>query len=237
MNIFITGTSTGLGWGIAKAYLEKGHQVYGVSRSTPDDLESYANYRHFNMDLSNLDFLPQQVAQMLASIPSLDLCVLNAGILGRIAKMQEVSIQELQKTMDINLWSNKILMDAVLKNHPQIEQVIAISSGAAVNGSKGWNGYSISKAALNMLVKLYAAEYEAVHFTAFAPGLVDTSMQDYLCEKVDGKEFGSALRLKAARGTEGMPKPAVAGEIMYNVFPSLKGESSGSFVDIRKMKD
>jgi NAD(P)-dependent dehydrogenase (short-subunit alcohol dehydrogenase family) len=209
--------------------------VFGVSRSSPKDLIKDSNYRHFNMDLANLDFLPRQVTQMFASIESIDLCVLNAGILGRIAHMKDVSIPELQKTFDINVWTNKILLDALFEQHERIKQVVAISSGAAVNGSLGWNGYSISKAALNMLVKLYAEEFVNVHFTAFAPGLIDTAMQDYLCEKVDTTEFPSAEKLKNARNTSGMPKPDEAGTIMMTTFEELLKGESGSFVDIRKM--
>lgn len=235
MKVFITGTSSGLGYGMAKAYLDQGHEVFGVSRGTPKDLIAHDLYRHFNMDLANLDFLPRQVAQMFASIDTLDLCILNAGILGRIAKMKEVSIQELQKTFDINVWTNKILLDALLDLHPRVKQVVAISSGASVNGSMGWNGYSISKAALNMLVKLYASEFENVHFTAFAPGLIDTSMQDYLCEKVDTKDFPSAQKLKDARNTPNMPKPDEAGVTMMETFEKLTEYPSGSFLDIRKM--
>lgn len=234
MNVFITGTSSGLGWGLAWYYLNNGHKVWGCSRRTPEDLIKDQNYQHFELDLSDLNNLPSKTQEILPNIPSLDLLILNAGILGKIDLMKNVGIAELQKVNDINLWSNKVLIDEFTIHFKSIQQIVAISSGAAVNGSKGWNAYSISKAALNMMVKLYAAENDQTHFTALAPGLIDTAMQDYLCEEVDQETFSSAKKLAKARGTENMPKAKEAGKLIGNFISRLAHYESGSFVDIRK---
>ena len=45
MNILITGVSSGIGWGLAKHYLELGHTVFGLSRRTPKDLIKKANLK------------------------------------------------------------------------------------------------------------------------------------------------------------------------------------------------
>ena len=78
--------------------------------------------------------------------------------------------------MKINVWSNKVICDWLLKSIPEIYQIVFMSSGAAVNGNRGWGSYSLSKATLNMLAKLYAAEAKQTHFSALAPGLVDTAI-------------------------------------------------------------
>ena len=90
-------------------------------------------------------------------------------------------------------------------NDRTIDQVIAISSGASQSGSRGWNGYSLSKAALNMLVKLYAGERPETHFTSLAPGLIDTAMQDYLTNLPEDSRYAPLEVLKAAKGTPKMP--------------------------------
>ena len=236
MNIFITGVSSGIGWGLSKYYLSQGHEVYGVSRRIPEDLINQKNFHHIVCDLTHFSAIPQSLSALLIKANQIDLAILNAGILGEIADMKDQSIENMQTVFDINVWSNKPVIDTLLSKVPEVKKVVAISSGAAVNGSKGWGGYSISKAALNMLIKLYAAENDETKFYAFAPGLIDTAMQDYLCGgTLDVETFPSAQKLIAARGTENMPNAEVAGEILAKGMLKLDQLPSGSFADIRKM--
>ena len=233
--VLITGTSSGLGWGLAHYYLKQGFEVYGMSRREPHDLVAINNYHHLCVDLSNLKE-EQGIASFIKSIGNdLNLAILNAGILGGIETLKNTNIEQLKKIVDINLWSNKLLIDNLILHQKKIPQVVAISSGASINGSKGWGGYSISKAALNMMVKLYAAEHAQIHFTSLAPGLIDSTMQDYLCEEVDQTEFPSALRLFEARGTDLMPRPLRAGELIAIAIEKCKQEPSGSYLDVRKL--
>lgn len=102
--------------------------------------------------------------------------------------------------------------------------------------SYGWGAYSLSKAALNNLVQLYAHELPETHVISLAPGLIDTAMQDYLCEEVDSGDFPSVQKLKAARGTEDMPGPRATAERILDLLDDLKAKHpSGSFVDIRQL--
>lgn len=137
--------------------------------------------------------------------------------------------------MEINVWANKWILDTVFENVKLVRQVIGISSGASQSGSRGWNGYSVSKAALNMLVKLYAGERPETHFTAFAPGLVDTAMQDYLTKLPPDERFKPLEVLKAAKGTEKMPDSESCARMLIDAFPMLLERQSGEFVDIRKL--
>jgi NAD(P)-dependent dehydrogenase (short-subunit alcohol dehydrogenase family) len=150
--------------------------------------------------------------------------------------MKEQSLSDLTDVMKINVWANKPIIDALLETVPNTIKVVAISSGAAINGNKGWGGYSISKAALNMLIKLYASENEKTAFYSFAPGLIDTPMQDYLCgDELNVTDFPSAQKLKEARYTPNMPTAEDAGEILAKGIHELVKLETGSFVDIRKM--
>jgi len=137
--------------------------------------------------------------------------------------------------MEVNVWVNKWLLDVLFADDRELGQVIAISSGAAVSGQRGWNGYGISKAALNMLIKLTAAERNGTHFTALAPGLIDTAMQDAICGRAADERFPVVERLKQARGTKTMPDAGVAGQRCWDVAERLRAEPSGAFVDLRKL--
>lgn len=236
MNVFITGVSSGIGWGLSKYYLSKGYKVYGVSRRTPVDLIENKNFQHSKCDLSNFEESKSVIRELVSSVENINLVILNAGILGPINSMKKQLMEHLKEVMNINVWANKPVIDTILETVPKTDNIVAISSGAAVNGNKGWGGYSISKAALNMLIKLYASENEKTKFFAFAPGLVDTSMQDYLCgNELDVNEFPSAQKLKDARNTPNMPSSESAGEILAIGISKLITLQTGTFSDIRKM--
>lgn len=178
------------------------------------------------------------VREWFSGLRGFDLAILNAGVLPELRDMKDTPLDALRETMEINLWANKWLIDVILAMRRKPGQIVAISSGAAVSGSRGWNGYSLSKAALNMLMRLYAAEEPEVHFTAFAPGLIDTAMQDYLCAIEDDGAFETVRRLKKARHTPDMPGPEEAARRITAVLADLpKTRPSGDFVDIRKLKD
>lgn len=234
MNVLITGNSSGLGLGLTETLLERDAIVWGLSRrGCPLNEDDGLHDRRF--DLSNLNTLPEALERLLADCMRLDLVVLNAGILGKIHEISETDVHDLEHMMRINAWSNKVILDWIIERQLPVDQVVAISSGAAVNMNYGWGGYSLSKSLLNDLIRLYAHEMPDTHLTALAPGLVDTPMQDYLCEEVDAEEYPSVQKLKDARGTDEMPDPRAAAERILDVLDTLREGESGQFVDLRSM--
>lgn len=235
MKVLITGTSTGLGYGLAMHYLEEGHQVYGISRKNNVELATYSKFSFLSKDITDFTSLKKEIAVFLKDIQSLDLAILNAGILNDIKDLKNTSIEEIRQVMDVNVWANKVLIDSLFENLDRIQQVVAISSGAAVSGSRGWNAYSLSKATLNMLIDLYSKEYRDCHFCALAPGLIETGMQDYindLSEEYENK-YPMVKKLKDARGTNKMPKPLDAAKIISSAVSKVVEYESGSFLDVR----
>ena len=193
------------------------------------------NFNFQSLDLTDVSRIPLTLEKLFHRVKRVDVVILNAAVIGTIGDLTETKLSALRELMSINLWANKVILDYVLKNRFAPDQIISISSGAATNGNRGWGGYSLSKAALNMLTQLYAREFPETHFTALAPGLIDTPMQDYLCEHADEIRFPSVKVLKAARNTPDMPKPETAARTIISLFPKLLAYPSGSFVDIRKI--
>ncbi|HKK17564.1 MAG TPA: SDR family NAD(P)-dependent oxidoreductase [Opitutales bacterium] len=232
--IFITGVSSGLGYGLAKNYLQAGATVYGCSRREPHDLLE-AGLKFASLDLGNEAAARPVLSKFIAGARQFDRVILNAAKLGKIRDMADTPLDDLRETMEINVWANKWLLDMIFSSVPSVTQVVGISSGASQSGSRGWNGYSLSKAAFNMLIKLYANEYPQSHFTALAPGLVDTEMQDYLTNLPEDERFKPLEILKAAKGTEKMPDGDTCAQMLIAAFPKLLERESGEFADIRKM--
>ncbi len=235
MKILITGTSSGIGHGLANYYCAQGHQVIGFSRRASEYLNSFKNYKHHQLDLTDFVSLKYFLPTVFEHWEGFDLIILNAGILGEIKRFEKQEYNEIRQVMDINVWANKFFLDEVIKSKISVKQVVAISSGAAKNGSAGWGGYSVSKAALNMLIKTYAAENPQIHFSAVAPGLVDTAMQEYISGLNSAEEFPAIQRLQKARGTEAMPFPENVADLLHHAFEKVVAMENGIFVDVREM--
>jgi benzil reductase ((S)-benzoin forming) len=235
MNVLITGTGKGLGAALAEYYLKNGHKVFGISRHKNKIFDLYPEYRFLAQDLSNLEEMELTIPDFIRDAGNLDIAILNAGVLSEIADMKDTSLKDIKDVMEINVWSNKVLIDLMFSNLKYIKQIVAISSGAAVSGNRGWNSYSLSKAALNMLIKLYSEEEPDTHFSAIAPGLIDTGMQEHISALRYDKRFPTIESLKKARGTDQMPKPDTAAEKLAKVIEKSIQEETGVFLDIREM--
>ena len=230
MEVFITGSSRGLGEAFANHYLNEGSKVYGLGRSELDS----CGYAYKKVDVSDTEALEKELSILFKGTESLDLVILNAGILGRIQDMSLCEMDQLKKEMDINMWANKTILDFFIKNGMKVKQVIAISSGASVNGSLGWNGYSLSKAALNMLIKLYASEMKDTHLTSLAPGLIKTQMLDgILLGDHDTQRYSSVQSLRDSEEKGLIYSAESVVKKISEVLPKLLENTSGSFIDIR----
>ena len=228
-NILITGVGSGLGEALAKEYLENGDNVYAIGKTLPKKLDRYPHFFFFPYDLSRT-FILQSDIQEFVEKHSFDIVILNAGILGGIQELVKTDLMVAKEVMEINVWANKELID-LLSTHCHVKQIVGISSGAALNGSKGWGAYSLSKTALNMLLKVYAKELPDIHFTALAPGLIDTPMVRHIIENVDDQKFSSVKQLKEGD----IQTPQQAAKLLINTFPKLLKYESGSFLDVRTM--
>ena len=228
MKVFITGIGSGLGEALAKEYLEAGEEVYALSRHLPKSLQGFENLHFFSLDLFAHEKITPALERLLGDV-EIDIAILNAGILGELREMDEVSLKQIEAVMDLNVWANKVILD-FFKYHT-VKQIVAISSGASVSGAKGWNAYALSKAALNMLIKLYAAEMPHAHLTSLAPGLIDTPMMEHIVKFGDDERFPVVKRLKES------PKmsPQDAARLLIDSFAKLQEYPSGEYVDIRKL--
>ncbi len=231
---FITGNSSGLGAALTQHHIQQGDTVYGLSRRG-SPLE-HPKLHDVPCDLAELETIEQHLSTLLGDCQHLDYVYLNAGMLGQLQAIHEASITQLKAMLNINLWSNKVILDWLLKANIHCAVIIAISSGAANSGSRGWSGYALSKAGLNTLMQLYAHEWPDSQLIALAPGLIDTAMMDYLNDdqQISVSEFPAVQRLRDARGTEAMQTTTEAAARIHAFCQELHGIKSGSFVDIRQ---
>ena len=183
MNYFyITGSSRGLGKAITEELLkDEKNTVFGIAR-TPF-LKS-KNYTHHSLDLSDIKkvsdfkFQDHDDAQKIVLIN-------NAATLGEVKHLGYLQDSGIDETLNINISAPAILMNNFIKkyqDHPAQKIIVNITSGAAQSAYDGWSLYCASKAAIDMLSRVAAAEQEmkgasAIKILAIAPGVVDTEMQ------------------------------------------------------------
>lgn len=226
-NILITGCSSGLGLALTNYYLQKGFKVYGISRNKPEIQNQ--NFIHISFDLSKISDIKTSLTTILKEIKNLDLVFLNAGMLGKIKILQELSIEEMQEVYNLNVYANKELLDILMQI--DVKNIFIISSGASKTGYKGWGSYSLSKAGVNMLVNLYSNEMFNTKVIALAPGVIKTPMTDYIRFELDENIFTSAKKLN-----EGLVQTAFETAIKIDVFINRINEfETGSYVDIRQI--
>ncbi|MDD4330183.1 MAG: SDR family NAD(P)-dependent oxidoreductase [Aliarcobacter sp.] len=226
-NILITGCSSGLGLALTNYYLEKGFKVFGISRNKPDIKNE--NFIHKSFDLSNISKIKEELSAFILDIKEINTVFLNAGMLGKIKILEELSTSEMQEVYELNVYANKELLD-ILKNI-KVKNILATSSGASKTGYKGWGSYSLSKAGVNMLINLYSNEMPNTKIIALAPGVIKTPMTDYIRFEIDENTFTSAKKLN-----DGIIQTPNETAIKIDEFVNRIDEfKTGSFVDIRKI--
>ncbi len=228
-NILITGCSSGLGLALTNYYLKKNFKVFGISRTKPNI--NNQNFFHINFDLSQVDKIKENLTDILKKINEFETVFLNAGMLGKIKVLKDLSIVELNEVYTINVYANKELLDILM--NIKVKNIIIISSGASKNGYKGWASYSLSKAGVNMLVNLYSNEKMInTKILAVAPGVIKTPMTDYIRFEHDETIFPSVKKLND--GIVQTPEEtALKIDALINKIDEF---TTGSYVDIREVK-
>ena len=237
MNILITGTSSGIGHGLAQEYLNRGHYVWGISRRPAPDLAENKNYQHQQLDLTTYSSVRHTIPEFISNASGLDLVILNAGVLGDIKRMDELDVKAMKQAMEINVWANKVLLDVLLQTITNIKQVVGISSKLSQYTSPGWGPYSVSKAALNMLMTVYAEEYPGTHFTAFGPGPIDSEIQETISEIQDTQKYPKIKDLQDMRKSGEMPNSVEAAPALIKAMGKTLEFDSGQFLDILDLQD
>ena len=180
--IFITGLKNGFGKSLQNIFYQNSYEIYGISKSITKETNKIKK-----IDLKNNKNINNKLNLLFKNNKKFEYLILNAGTLGPIIKTAELKIEEIKKNLEINVFSNKRILDYVIKNNIKFKSIIAISSGASLKIKFGWYNYCLSKVALRFLIESYALEYKKLHLINYNPGLIETSMQRKL-RKINRKD-------------------------------------------------
>lgn len=184
----ITGASQGIGAAIAKAYARHGAHVILVARSLEnlEKIDDAIREKGGETTLVPLDLKEGKKIDELGGVINerfgkLDILIGNAGLLGKLGPVSHTDPKIWQDVMDINVTANYRLLRSFDPLLRQSDDGVALFVTSAITefNAPYWGAYSASKAALNMLVKTYAAEVEKLGVRAYImdPGIVRTDMR------------------------------------------------------------
>ena len=185
----VTGASRGLGAAIARRFAAEGAQLVLVARTVGgleevDDAVRRAGSGPATLvplDLREFDKIDHLGASLYERFGRLDVLVGNAAILGMLSPLGHVAPDIWTETLDLNLTANWRLIRSLdpLLRRSDAGRAIFVTSGAASGAFAYWGPYAASKAALESLVRTYAAEVEKtpVRVNLVDPGIVRTAMR------------------------------------------------------------
>lgn len=182
----IIGASRGLGLALAEEYLSRGWHVIGTVRSQNGTGLHMRAARAGNMleiELADINE-PDQIAVLRLKLAgrTLDLLFVNAGISnGAAESISSVTTDSFTRTLVTNALSPMRVIEAFESLVPQSGTIAVMSSGlgsVSENSKGGWEVYRASKAALNTLMRSFAARHagDARTMVIIAPGWVRTDM-------------------------------------------------------------
>jgi NADP-dependent 3-hydroxy acid dehydrogenase YdfG len=226
--ILISGASSGLGKSLALKLLENNNSIYCIGRSVLKD----KNIRSVKCNFKNPNNIKKKLS-ILINTKKLDYVFLNAGILGKIKRIQNISLNEIFEIYKINVIANKEILDFIIKKKIKTKLIIGISSGAALSPKIGWYLYCSSKAAFKFLIESYASEDKKRKYINISPGLIKTKMQNQIC-RIDEKKISSVKKFKLLNKKNKVPLPDEVAENILNTVYNLKIKNNGGYLDIRK---
>ena len=185
----VTGASRGIGRAIALRYAQEGADLILTARTVgaleelDDEIRAIGGKTSLlvPMDLRNFDTIDQLGAGLYERYGKVDVLVGNAGILGQMSPLTHTEPKSWQEVIDVNLTANWRLIRSIdpLLRQSSAGRAIFVSSGVARDVRAYWGAYAVSKAALEMLVGIYAKEIQQSNVRAnlIDPGRTRTRMR------------------------------------------------------------
>jgi NAD(P)-dependent dehydrogenase (short-subunit alcohol dehydrogenase family) len=188
----VTGASRGLGLALTRALASRGWTLVVDARggeSLADAVAGLGGVRAMAGDVADPE---HRRALVDAAGDRVDLLVSNASVLGPSPRpfLAEYPIDELARIYEVNVLAPLALAQLALPRLVPGAAILNITSDAAVEPYEGWGGYGSSKAALDQLTAILAAEHPELRVYAVDPGDMRTQLQQ---EAFPGEDISDRL--------------------------------------------
>ena len=192
-NVFVTGSTRGIGLAIAHKFASLGANVVLNGRSEMSQ-ELLAQFAHYDVkvigisgDISQSADAERMVAEASEALGSIDVLVNNAGITND-KLMLKMTEEDFESVLKVNLTGAFNMTKSVLKPMTKARQgaIINLSSVVGLVGNIGQANYAASKAGLIGFTKSVAREVagRGIRVNAIAPGFIESDMTDKIPDKM-----------------------------------------------------
>jgi NAD(P)-dependent dehydrogenase (short-subunit alcohol dehydrogenase family) len=215
----VTGASRGIGYFTALGLAKAGAHVIATARTVGgleelDDAIKAAGGTAtlVPFDLTDMEAIDRLGASIFERWGKLDILVANAGMLGVISPLGHIEAKVFDKVMLTNVTSVWRLIRSVepLLTRSDAGRALILSSGAATKAPAFWGPYAMSKAAVETMGRIWAAEtdHTSLKVNMVNPGATRTAMR---AQAIPGED------------PETLPHPSeVAEKILFLASPELK---------------
>ena len=184
----VTGASRGLGASAALALAREGAHIIATARTEggltelDDAIKAVGGTATLvPVDIRDYEGLDRLGAAIFERWKKLDILIGNAGVLGKLTPLAHVDQKMWDEVMAVNVTANYRLIRSLdlLLRQSDAGRAVFVTSGLAYRCWAYWGPYSISKAALEAMVKTYAAENAttALRVNCFSPGPTRTALR------------------------------------------------------------
>ncbi len=185
----VTGASRGIGAAVARRFAAEGARLVLVARTVGgleevDDAVRRAGGEPSTLvplDLRDFDRIDQLGAQLYERFGRLDVLVGNAAVLGMLSPLGHVATKTWSEVLEVNLTANWRLIRSLdpLLRQSEAGRAVFVTSGVTARAHPYWGPYAASKAALESLVRTYAAEAAktGLRVNLLDPGVVGTALR------------------------------------------------------------
>ena len=214
-NVFITGSTRGIGLAIAHHFAAQGANLVLNGRSEISS-ELIGEFDQYDVqvvgvsgDVSDADDAKRMIQEATDALGSVDVLINNSGITADKLVLK-MTADDFERVLKINLTGAFNMTQAVLKPMTKARQgaIINMTSVVGLIGNAGQANYAASKAGLIGLTKSVAREVASrnIRVNAIAPGFIESDMTAVLSDKVKDamkaqipmKRFGSVEEIATA---------------------------------------
>lgn len=212
----ITGGSSGIGLATCEVFLEKGFEVYELSRKGKDN----GNIKHITCDITDENSVISAFNKIIESSGKIDVLVNNAGF-GISGAAEFTTLEQAKKQFEVNFFGTVACTNEAVKYMRQSGgTIVNVSSLAAPLSIPFQAFYSASKSAVNSLTLAMANELRpfGIKVCAVMPGDVKTGFTAAREKNTNGDEVYRGVLQKSVSTMEhdeqnGMSPKAIADKI------------------------
>ena len=211
-NVFVTGSSRGIGFTIAEAFAKEGANIVlngrkEIPQSLIDRITSYGvKCVAINGDISDFDQAAAMLLEAEAAVGPIHILVNNAGITNDKLLLR-MKPEDFDSVIKINLTGTFNMTQHALKKMMKLREgrIINLTSVVGLTGNIGQANYAASKAGVIGFTKSAA---RGITCNAIAPGFIETEMTEVLSDKVKEQSLAN-IPLQHFGSTQDVAQTAV----------------------------